>query len=201
MALQRVTILVFTGNPRLFCCVLGSIAHVMLLESAPESVVDHRVNQLLVTVAEPLARPRQQEGRVAHRLHPASDDDLSVAQLQRLSPLDDGLEPRTADFVDRDRRDGGRQPAVNGRLPRWGLAEPGLNHAAQHDFVNFITLEPIALLERPNDLSPELRGGELRKSPLKAPHRCAHRIDNDYSLLCHAHHVPSFAVIKLFDRS
>ena len=61
---------------------LAGVAHVALLERAPQAVVDHRVDDLAVAHAQPVAHARQQVGAVAHRLHAAGDGDVDVADAR-----------------------------------------------------------------------------------------------------------------------
>ena len=104
---------------------LAGVAHVALLERAPQAVVDHRVDDLAVAHAQPFAHARQQVRAVAHRLHAAGDGDVDVAGRDALGGEHHGLQPRAADLVDRQRGDVIGQAAAERRLPRRVLSEAG----------------------------------------------------------------------------
>ena len=87
---------------------LAGVAHVALLERAPQAVVDHRVDDLAVAHAQSLAHARQQVRAVAHRLHAAGDGDVDVAGADALVGEHHRLQARAADLVDRERGDADR---------------------------------------------------------------------------------------------
>jgi hypothetical protein len=93
MTVEGVVVLAFPADLVLGGDDLAGVAHVTLLERAPQAVVDHRVDHRAVAEPHPLARFRQQVRTVAHRLHPAGDYDARVAggdglcrQHHRLQP-------------------------------------------------------------------------------------------------------------------
>ena len=91
---------------------LAGVAHVALLERAPQAVVDHRVDELAVAHAQAFAHARQQVRAVAHRLHAAGDRDVDVAGANALGGQHHGLEPRAAHLVDGQRGDVIGEPAA-----------------------------------------------------------------------------------------
>ena len=99
-------------DPRLLRRVLRVAAHVDVAERAPEPVLDHPVDHRLIAELDAAAHSIDVVRRVRHRLLPAGDDDLRVARLDRLRGEHHGLEARAAHLVDRERRDGGRMPAL-----------------------------------------------------------------------------------------
>ena len=62
---------------------LGRVAHVMLLERAPEAVVDDGIVKLARAEPQALARALEQVRRAAHALHAAGDDQVGVAAESR----------------------------------------------------------------------------------------------------------------------
>ena len=125
MAARRVVVLRFAADVVLLGDDLAGVAHVALLERAPQAVVDHRVDDLAVAHAQPFAHARQQVRAVAHRLHAAGDRDVDVADANALIGEHHGLQARAAHLVDRQRRDVVGQAAVERRLPRGVLPAPG----------------------------------------------------------------------------
>src|SRR4029079_5516800 len=79
------------------------VAHVPVFEAAPEAVVDHRVDHLAVAHPQTFACARQQVRRVAHRLHPTSDEHRRVARGDTLRSEHHRLQTRATHFVDRQR--------------------------------------------------------------------------------------------------
>src|SRR5262245_34268769 len=81
---------------------------------------------------QPLAGAVKQVRAIAHRLHAAGDDHLSVADANRLGGEHHRLETRTADLVDRQRRDVVREAASKRRLSSRRLPE-SRGHNVAHD--------------------------------------------------------------------
>ena len=140
---------------------LARHAHVALLEAAPETVVDQRVDQLPVAHAQPFAHARQQIRRVAHRLHAAGDGNLDVAGRDALRREHHRLEPGAADLVDRQRRDVIGKPAVQRRLPRRVLAVARLDDVAHDALVDRGRIDAGAPHRLAHDQRAELRRREL----------------------------------------
>ncbi len=120
---------------------LGAGAHVHGVERAPETVVDHRVEQLAVAHAVALARLLQEVGRLGHRLHAAGDDDLGVAGLDHLVGEVDRVDAREAHLVDRHRRHRHRDPALHRRLARRHLAGARLQHLTEEHVVDLVAAD------------------------------------------------------------
>ena len=136
---------------------LAGVAHVALLERAPEAVVDHRVDDLAVAHAQAVAHARQQVRAVAHRLHAAGDGDVDVADADALVREHHRLQSRAAHLVDRQRRDVIGQAAVQRRLPRGVLAEPGGHDVAHDAFVDDLRVDAGAAHGFGDDQRAELR--------------------------------------------
>ena len=105
-------------------------------EGAPQAVVDHRVDDLAVAHAQALATRGSRYGQLLI-------DSMPPATATSMSPVCDalrrehhGLQPRAADLVDRERADVVRQAAVERRLARRVLAEPGGHDVAHDAFVD-----------------------------------------------------------------
>src|SRR5262249_58035531 len=64
--------------------VLGGLAHVPVLESAPEAIVDHGIDGLLIAVFPAATSAEKQVRRPAHALRAAADDQLGIPAAKRL---------------------------------------------------------------------------------------------------------------------
>ena len=137
---------------------LAGVPHVALLERAPQPVVDHRVDDLAVAHAQPVAHPRQQVRAVAHRLHAAGDRHVDVAHRDRLVGEHHRLQSRPADFVDGERGDVIGQAAAQRRLARRILSEAGRDDVAHDAFVD----------DRGVDAGPAHRLGDDERAKLRA---------------------------------
>ena len=139
---------------------LARVAHVALLEGAPQAVVDHRVDDLAVAHPQAVAHARQQVRTVAHRLHPAGHGDVDVADADRLIGDHHGLEPGAAHLVDGQRGDVIRQSAVERGLARRILAQPGADDVAHDAFVDDLRVDARAADGFGDRQRAELRRGE-----------------------------------------
>src|SRR5438094_513836 len=83
----------------------AGVAHVALLERAPQTVVDHRVDDLRVPHAQAVAYARQEVGTAAHRLHSAGDRHVDVAGADALIGEHHGFEAGAAYLINSQRRD------------------------------------------------------------------------------------------------
>ena len=75
--------------------VLRGDAHVVVVESVPQAVVDHVIKDLGVrhSHAVAVAALGQQEGRLVHVLDPAGQHHVGVAEGDLLGSIDDRLQP------------------------------------------------------------------------------------------------------------
>ena len=96
----REVILHLPRDARLLRRVLGVPAHVDVAERAPESILDHPVDERLIAELHAAAHSIVVVRRVRHRFLSAGDDHLSVARLDRLRGEHHGLESRAAHLVD-----------------------------------------------------------------------------------------------------
>ena len=112
VALGGKAVLVGSGYAALAGNVFGGLAHVPVLEGAPQAVVDHGVDDLLVAVLPAGPGAEQQIGRLAHAFHAAGDDQVGVAGPDGLGRQHDRLEARAAHLVDREGGDGVGSPAL-----------------------------------------------------------------------------------------
>src|SRR3546814_10196405 len=78
--------------------VLGRVAHMIAVEGVPEPVLDHGVDHLEIAHLRALAQLGAVR-RQAHALLAAGDDDVAVAQPDRLGAQRDGAQARAAHLV------------------------------------------------------------------------------------------------------
>src|SRR6185312_12406825 len=109
----------------------------------------------------------------------AGDDDLTVARLDRLRGEHHGLEARAADLVDRERGDGGGDPALDQGLARRRLADTALDHVAHDHFFDGLRIDAGAFDGGTNGDRAELRRGERRQAAEELTDRRAGRRYDD----------------------
>ena len=177
MTFQGKGILVGTRNRVRHGNVIGFVAHRAILERAPETVVEHRVDRLPIAKFPALAHARQQIGSTAHALHAAGDDHLGIFGADRLIGQHHGLQSRTANFVHAHRRHRRRQFSREGRLPGRGLTDTGRQDVTQNHIVDLVDVDAGAAQHFGDDRRRQFRSGEVRQSPLEfsdrraAPHQ------------------------------
>ena len=113
-------------------------AHVFIGKGIGQSVVQHAVHQGNVAEFLPVASRGQVVRHPGHAFHPAGNDDVVVAYLDALGAQHDGLQSRSADFVDRGGGNAVRDTGLQGGLFGRGLSQTGLENAAHVNFVDFI---------------------------------------------------------------
>src|SRR4051812_41923110 len=118
MRVHREVILHLAGDAVLLGHVLAGDAHVVVVEYVPESVLDHRIDNLRVAEVITLARLGKQIRSVGHRLHAACNHNVAIPSLNGLCTQGDCLESRTANLVDSHCANFGRQSAIDRRLAR-----------------------------------------------------------------------------------
>ncbi len=165
--------------------VLRGDAHVDVVEGVPQTVVDHRVDDLGVAHAGAEARGRQEVGRARHVLHAARDDDVHVACADHLRSDRNCFEARSAQHVDRRRGHLVRDPRADRGLARRVLAEARLQHAAEHDLVHLLAGDLGPLEGGAHGVRAELRRGHVLELPGEAADRRPHRAD-DHSVFHHS---------------
>ena len=87
--------------------------------------------------------------RVGHRLHAAGDDDVELAGADQLVGQRDRVEAGQADLVDRQRRHGHRDAALDRGLAGGDLPGAGLQHLAHDHVVDRVARDAGARRARP----------------------------------------------------
>ena len=155
---------IFVGDP------LGRIAHRPVLEGAGQAVVGHVVLHGRGAVLHTTANVGEVGGEI-HVLHAAGNGDVDVAGFDRPSGLHHGLEARTANLVDGDRRDGVGDAGLEGRLSGGVLAYAGLQDAAHKHFVNVPGLKASVGDGRLDGSGTQFGGGDSAKASEELPNR------------------------------
>ena len=101
---------------------------------APQTVLNHNINDLIVPHFITPSAMRQYERRLAHVLHAAGDNDIRIPGFYRLGSHDYRFHARSANLVDRSCRDVLAYPRSHRRLTCRILAQPGLQNVA-HDYL------------------------------------------------------------------
>ena len=114
------------------------------------------VDRAQVAVGPALPRAGQHVRRPAHRLLPAGDDDLGVAEPDRPGGVGDRGQPGQADLVDRDGGHPPRDPGGDRGLPGGVLPGAGLQHLAEDHLVHLLAGDPGPLERGPDRGGPEL---------------------------------------------
>src|SRR5207302_794077 len=92
LARDREFVLLSPRNTVLFGDIFRGGPHVILIEDIPQTVNDHRIDELGVAHPESIARSGQHVGSGAHVLLPACNDDLGIAAAQSLRREHDRFE-------------------------------------------------------------------------------------------------------------
>ena len=122
----------FTGDAPDVADVLGGGAHVVVVERIPQAVLDHSVNELLVTHA---GAPAGVEGGVrshGHVFGAAADNDVGIAGQDGAGALDHGLHAGAADHADGIGGNTERQTGLHADLTGNVLALSSSQDAAEH---------------------------------------------------------------------
>src|SRR5690349_24767291 len=161
-------------------------AHVVIFKRTPKSIVDHRIDQLTISESITFARSCQQVRRVAHRLHAARDDDLSVAELHSLRRHHHRFQTRATHLVHSHCGNCRRYSSLQCRLPRGILSQACLNHTSHDHFINVFRLHARALHALAHNDRAQLRRGKTFQRSQKLSHRRARRAD-DYCFVQFRH--------------
>jgi hypothetical protein len=108
---------------------------VVIVESVPEAVLDHRIDELQVTHLCAVAHVSG-VSRLAHAFLAAGDDDSCITRFDLLHTQGDGAKTRTADLIDAPGRGIDRNSGADGSLPRGPLALSGGQHLAEDHLGN-----------------------------------------------------------------
>ena len=131
-------VLLGTGDTPHVVDVLGGGAHVIVVESVPQAVLDHGVDHLLVAHASAPAGVGSGIGSGAHVLGTAADDDVAVTGQDGAGALDDGLHAGAADHTHGVGGNGIGDTGLDGDLAGDVLAQTGGQDAAEHDLVHVL---------------------------------------------------------------
>lgn len=119
-------------------------------EVRPQPIVDHRVDEFALPQPLAPACPREQVGRVEHRLHATCHDGLELAEPDQLIRVGDRREAGQADIVERDRRNLRRDSSPDRGLARGDLANAGLEHVTHDDMIDLVGADARTIDGRPD---------------------------------------------------
>ena len=144
-----------------------------IAEGTPQTIQHQAVLERLITEPYTGSQPLDVVRHVRHRLHAPGYDHVGVPCSHGLSRKHHRLQPRSADLVDGDGRDGRGNPTGNRGLPGRGLALTGHDDVAHDDFVDTRWIDTGSFYRHPDRYSAEFGGGEGREAPEKAADRSA----------------------------
>ena len=131
----------------------------------PQSVVDHRVDQLALahggTHAVAIAALHHGKRGHVHVLHAAGNHDVGIAGLDHLGSHVDAVQTGAADDVDGDGGGLDGQAGLQGSLTSDVLAQTGLDDAAHVDMVDLLRLDIGAVQSLLDDDGAQLSGGDI----------------------------------------
>ena len=108
----------------------------VIVESVPQAVFDHRVDQYAVAHTVAITSFRNSVRSCGHVFHTACYDNVGVAGFNHLSGEGYAAETGTADFVDRHSRRFNGETRFDHSLTSRVLALSSLENVAHNDFVN-----------------------------------------------------------------
>src|SRR6266513_783556 len=103
-------------------------AHVDVAQRAPEAILDHPVDHLLIAELHAVAHAIYVVRRIRHRLLSTGDHNLPVA----------GLEPGSADLLDGHRGYCRRNSRLDRSLTRGRLSDAALDDVAEDDLLDVV---------------------------------------------------------------
>jgi hypothetical protein len=162
--------------------ILGSDAHVVIVERIPQTVADHRVDDLRVAHAQTGACARHHIVGQAHVFLAAGNDHLGVAATNRLRTQMQGFQARAANLVQGQRRHGERQAGLDRRLTRRVLASAGGQHLAHDHFINLRTVQTGLFQQLADHRRAQINGGHAGQRTLETADRGT-RGGNNYDVL------------------
>src|ERR1700733_670641 len=184
MGVDGELILLFASDVVFLSDVLSGDAHVVVIVNIPEPVVNHGVDDLLITEAISLASLHEEIGRVGHGFHASGNDDGTVAGLDGLRREGDSFESRATNLVYSHGTYFGRQTSEDGGLASGILTESSGEDVAHDAFVHLLGIDVGAVHGFANDDGAELRRGKIGETSLKFSHRRATAGDDDNLIRC-----------------
>ena len=139
----------------------------VVVESIPQTVVHHGVDDLVVAHAGAPTGGGDGIGSGGHILGAAGHDDLSIAGHDGAGSLDDGLHAGAAHHGHGVSGDLDGQTGLQGDLTGGVLAQAGGQDAAEHDLVNVLGLHAGAIQSFLDDDSAQLDSGSVLQGAAK----------------------------------
>ena len=150
---------------------LGGMAHVVVVEGAPQAVVDHGVHQLAGPHADAAAAILEEMGGEAHVLHASGCDSLGLAELDEVGSQHHRRHTRGTCLVYGEGRGGGGYARLDARLARRHLAQPGGDDVTHDHIVHLFRLDARPFHRLLDGDSAQLRGRDGGKGPHELPLR------------------------------
>ena len=180
LGLQGEFVEFFSGDAPLIGNVLSGHAHVILVESVPQTVVDHDVDHLRVEHSRAPAGSGHGVGSQGHGFGTACDDDVSVAGLDDLSGETYAAKTGTADLIDGHCGSLLRETCCQGDLACDVLTQAGLQYAAEYELVDLFGLDASSLNSLFDNRLTEGNSGGVLQGSAEAADGCSGCAGNDY---------------------
>ena len=184
---EREGVLLLAADAAALDDVLGGLAHrvrVVRIGQARvrEAPAEGRVVHRLLTARECGRRLGHDEGRAGHRLDAARDEDLAIAERDRVRGAHDRLEPRAAEPIHGLAGDLDRQAGEERRhAPDVAVVLAGLVRSPEDHVVDARRIEPGAVDERADDVRRHVVGPHVPERAAVATERSAEAVDDDRS--------------------
>ena len=150
--------------------VLSGGAHVVVVVSVPQAVLDHGVDQLLLAHTSAPAGLGDGVGSSGHVLGAAAHDQVSIASLDGAGTLDDGLQAGAADHADGVGGNLQGHTGLDHALTSHVLALSSRQDVTEHDLVQPLALDVTALQSLGDHSSAQLSSGDILQGTAELAH-------------------------------
>ena len=172
------SVLLLAGDAPDVVDILGSGAHVIVVISVPQAVLDHGVDQLLVAHTSAPAGVGSGIGSGAHVLGTTADHDVTVTGQNGAGALDNGLHAGAAHHTHGISGNGIRNAGLDGNLTGNVLTLSSGQDAAEHDLVHVLGSHVGALQRFLDNDSAHLGGGGVLQGSAKGADGGTAAVDN-----------------------
>ena len=177
---QRKSVLLLAAVVVFFGTHVGTHAHHLLVVHVQKSVLRQSVDEGGIAKLRSQTASGQVVRNLRHILHSARHDHVSLAKGNALGRKGHRLHARRTHFIHRGARNRVGQTSAKSGLARRSLTHVGLQHAAHHDFVNFLRVKVDFGKRTANGGSAELGCGHAAEGAHKASDRGPHGRHNNY---------------------
>ena len=168
--LNRVGILLLSRELIFFGNHISEYAHCATFIGIRQTIVHHRIHDLLITHTHATPRFREEVRRIRHILHATRYGDINRACFNSVMRHDGRLHPRTTHFIDRCRFAVFAETRLNRRLPRRRLALPRWQDTSHDGLFDIIRFHTRFVHSGFDSCRSEVWRRHRRKRPLESAH-------------------------------